>query len=378
MCRTACRPSCRRAVLSSSSRRSPHALSSLPSSSPHDRITQVGQRIPPHAPGADKHGANEPHAHRNDTDSSRPSRRNASSHIRKTIRRMKRKTRRASKTPQQDDMTRRMDGYTEIERDDLRGDANEKNANEQAIRNETIERDEKRDAPRDEQEQQASNERRQDRKNETPHGTPGRDGARDDIRKRTHRQPIKKIKHREEKHQITTFIARPPPACSPPSADLKQILRPRAWDERTETTPPRRRHFNQLTHRMNGQSVKGTRSTTRGQDEMTSRRTGRGNGRITRDGKQDEGRKAGRDEMDKENELPPACELANLLTCLLAYLRTCPLYLLCFLVPRLVSRLVPARAVPSFRPPFRPATSSYPHPVERYERRGGFLIRSSH
>lgn len=46
--------------------------------------------------------------------------------------------------------------------------------------------------------------------------------------------------------------------------------------------------------------------------------------------------------------------LAYLPTCLLAYLRTCPLYLLCFLGGRLVSRLVPTRAVPSFRPPFRP------------------------
>ena len=74
----ACRPSCRRAVLFSSSRRSPHALPPLPPlpplplSSPHDRITQGGQRIPPHAPGADKHGANEQHAHRNDTDSTPP------------------------------------------------------------------------------------------------------------------------------------------------------------------------------------------------------------------------------------------------------------------------------------------------------------------
>lgn len=44
MCRTAFRPSCGRAVLFSSSHRSPHAL---PSSSPHDRITRAGQRIPP-------------------------------------------------------------------------------------------------------------------------------------------------------------------------------------------------------------------------------------------------------------------------------------------------------------------------------------------
>ena len=39
MCRTACRPSCDRAVLFSSSRRSPYTLSS---SSPHDRMTQDG------------------------------------------------------------------------------------------------------------------------------------------------------------------------------------------------------------------------------------------------------------------------------------------------------------------------------------------------
>lgn len=44
MCRTAFRPSCGRAVLFSSSHRSPHAL---PSSSPHGRITRAGQRIPP-------------------------------------------------------------------------------------------------------------------------------------------------------------------------------------------------------------------------------------------------------------------------------------------------------------------------------------------
>lgn len=98
--------------------------------------------------------------------------------------------------------------------------------------------------------------------------------------------------------------------------------------------------------------------------------------RITRDGKQDEGRKAGRDEMDKENELPPACELANLLTYLLAYLRTCPLYLLCFLGGRLVARLVPARSV------HRPAIPPRPHriPVPPGDTRGGavFLICSPH
>lgn len=85
-------------------------------SSPHGRMAQDGHgyRITPIGTG--KQEANEPqgtrtHAHRNDTGARRP-RRNISSHTRKTIRRMKRKTRRAGKTPRQDDMTRRRDSGT--------------------------------------------------------------------------------------------------------------------------------------------------------------------------------------------------------------------------------------------------------------------------
>lgn len=144
----ACRPSCRRAVLFSSSRRSPHALPPLPLSSLHDRITQGGQRIPPHAPGADKHGANEQHAHRNDTDSTPPPQERLITYPQGD------KTNEKNETGKQDatDETIRRDGGTAMPA----GDANEKN--ETNKQDETIERDEKRDAPRDEQEQQESNE----------------------------------------------------------------------------------------------------------------------------------------------------------------------------------------------------------------------------
>lgn len=55
--------------------------------------------------------------------------------------------------------------------------------------------------------------------------------------------------------------------------------------------------------------------------------------------------------MDKKNELPPACELANLPTCLLANLLT------------ILTMLFHAHSVPP---------SSYPRPAGRYEGRGGF------
>lgn len=169
MCRTAFRPSCGRAVLFSSSHRSPHAL---PSSSPHDRITRAGQRIPPHAPGADKHGANEQHAHRNDTDSTPPPQERLITYPQgdKTN---EKKTRRASKTPR----TRRYD-ETEGRR---RPRETQMRRTKRTSKTRRLNETEGRDAPRDEQEQQESNERRPDRKNETPHGTPRRDERRDDI-----------------------------------------------------------------------------------------------------------------------------------------------------------------------------------------------------
>lgn len=93
---------------------------------------------------------------------------------------------------------------------------------------------------------------------------------------------------------------------------------------------------------------------------MRERAEGRDEGteRIARDGKQDEGRKARRDEMMRGKN----CRLlANLPTCLLANLPTCQLAYYTYYA---------FHSVPS---------SSYPRPVERYERRGGFfLIRSSY
>ena len=145
----ACRPSCRRAVLFSSSRRSPHALPPLPLSSPHDRITQGGQRIPPHAPGADKHGANEQHAHRNDTDSTPPPQERLITYPQgdKTN---EKKTRRASKTPR----TRRYD-ETEGRR---RPRETQMRRTKRTSKTRRLNETEGRDAPRDEQEQQESNE----------------------------------------------------------------------------------------------------------------------------------------------------------------------------------------------------------------------------
>lgn len=137
MCRTAYRQSCGRAVLPSSSYRSPHAL---PSSLSHNRMSDdAGRaRIPHHGHAAGRQGANEPqgnepHTYRDDMETRRP-RRNISFHTRKTIRRMKRKTRRASKTSQQDDMTRRRNGDTGIGRDATR--------ETQIRRNETSKQDE--------------------------------------------------------------------------------------------------------------------------------------------------------------------------------------------------------------------------------------------
>lgn len=107
-CRTAFRPSCGRAVLFSSSHRSPHAL---PSSSPNDRITRAGQRIPPTPSGraSNKRTSRTPiwmiweqpptqerlitYPQGNKTN--------------------EKETRRASKTLRQDDITRRKDGATE-------------------------------------------------------------------------------------------------------------------------------------------------------------------------------------------------------------------------------------------------------------------------
>lgn len=145
-CRTAFRPSCGRAVLFSSSHRSPHAL---PSSSPHDRITRAWQRIPPHAPGADKHGANEQHAHRNDTDSTPPPQERLITYPQgdKTN---EKKTRRASKTPR----TRRYD-ETEGRR---RPRETQMRRTKRTSKTRRLNETEGRDAPRDEQEQQESNE----------------------------------------------------------------------------------------------------------------------------------------------------------------------------------------------------------------------------
>lgn len=105
-----------------------------------------------------------------------------------------------------------------------------------------------------------------------------------------------------------------------------------------------------------------------GQDEGTER--------IARDGKQDEGREAARNEMDKKNELPPTCELANLLTCQLANLLTCELaHYTCyaFLGGRLVFRLVPAHSVPRLAIPSRP----HRIPVPPGDTRGGAVFSSA-
>lgn len=114
------------------------------------------------------------------------------------------------------------------------------------------------------------------------------------------------------------------------------------------------------------------RNGTRKRDERTSRRTERNGGTDSprRQARRGSGIRVGRDDAGKE--LSPTCLLTNLLTCLLANLPTCPLYLLCFLGWRLVSRLVPVRAVPRFACHSAPS-SSYPRLAGRYERRGGFF-----
>lgn len=73
-----------------------------------------------------------------------------------------------------------------------------------------------------------SNERRLDRKNETPYGTHARDERRDDIGGTSNPQSIKEIKHTGEKHQINTFIARPPHRLLPIACGPQIAPRPRA------------------------------------------------------------------------------------------------------------------------------------------------------
>ena len=143
MCRTACLPSCGRAVLFSSSCRSHPCLAVL--SSPHDQITQAGQR-PPHAPGADKHGANEPHAHRNDTDSTPPSQERLITYQQDDKTDEKKRdgqARRHGKTTRRDEGTAEQ-GYNETPpRNAIR-------RNETSKQDETMKRDERRNARRDE------------------------------------------------------------------------------------------------------------------------------------------------------------------------------------------------------------------------------------
>lgn len=102
--------------------------------------------------------------------------------------------------------------------------------------------------------------------------------------------------------------------------------------------------------------------------ERAEGRDDNGTDNPRRQARRGEESRAGRNDAGKE--LSP--------TCLLAYLRTCPLYLLCFLGGHFVSRLVPTRAVPSFRPPFRPVliASSSRWVIREAER--FFFIRSSH
>ena len=96
---------CLSAVLFSSSRRSPHALPPLPSSSPHDRMTHDGHEYRLTLPGR----TSKERTSRTPIGMIRIARRphrNASSHIRKKIRRMKRKrdeqARRHGKTERRD------------------------------------------------------------------------------------------------------------------------------------------------------------------------------------------------------------------------------------------------------------------------------------
>lgn len=134
---------------------------------------------------------------------------------------------------------------------------------------------------------------------------------------------------------------------------------------------------------MNGQSVKGTRSTTRGQDETMSRgnrmreqsegRNDNGTDSPRRQARRGAESRAGRNDAGKE--LSPTCELADLLTCLLANLPT-----IFTMLSRRASRL-PSRAY-SYRSLISPAIPPRPHRilVSLGDTRGGafFLIRSSH
>lgn len=153
-------------------------------------------------------------------------RRNISFHTRKTIRRMKRKTRRASKTSQQDDMTRRRNGDTGIGRDATR--------ETQIRRNETSKQDETMDEMRnetpDETNKNDTSKQRDDRIERTrrPHGTHARDEGRDDIGGTSASATDKGNQAHEKKHQINTFIARPPHHLLSIARRPQIIPRPRA------------------------------------------------------------------------------------------------------------------------------------------------------
>lgn len=219
--RAAFRPSCGRAVLFSSSHRSPHAL---PSSSPHDRITRAWQRIPPTPSerASNKRTSRTPIGMIWDP----PPTQERLITYPQGNKTNEKETRRASKTTRQDDMTRRKDRDTGIGRDATRDTQNEKNG--------TSKQDEtgKRDARRDEGTRRirtirASNKRGPDRKNETPHGTHKRDERRDDIEGTSKSVVDKEHQAHERKKTSNHHIYRPTP--SPPAlSNLRASINPPA------------------------------------------------------------------------------------------------------------------------------------------------------
>lgn len=278
-CRTAFRPSCGRAVLFSSSHRSPHAL---PSSSPHDRITRAWQRIPPTPSerASNKRTSRTPIGMIWDP----PPTQERLITYPQGNKTNEKETRRASKTTRQDDMTRRKDRDTGIGRDATRDTQNEKNG--------TSKQDEtgKRDARRDEGTRRirtirASNKRGPDRKNETPHGTHKRDERRDDTGERAHRQSIKKIKHTREKNIKSPYLSPDPlPPALPYLRASYSPPPPGGWTSGRRKHRPTPAPF-QPAHSSHEWAI-GQRHTKhdtgtgrdnepRKQDERTSRRTGR-------------------------------------------------------------------------------------------------------
>lgn len=238
---------------------------------------------------------------------------------------MKRKTRRASTTYQQDDMTRRRNGDTGIGRDATRETQIRRNETSKQRDGETR-RPTRRRTRRDENN---TSKQRDDRIEKTRRPTGRTDETRDETTsgERAHRQPTKEIKHTGK--TSNRHIHRPTP--SPPTPH-----RPQA----SNNPPPHGRRDEQaekwiaskgFPHPMSdcrhiatcptssSNGVNETRTTRRG-NMMRERAEGRddnGTDSPRRQARREARSRTGRDDAGKE--LSPTCLLANLLTYQLAH-----------------------------------------------------------